>query len=61
MSAITGCAVPPEIGDCAITEEGVSAMRTCSPRMGTELFPCLAGTSCELDEEGFPICAPDAN
>lgn len=55
------CSSVPEIGDCAITEEGVSAMRTCSPRMGTELFPCLAGTSCELDEEGFPVCALDAN
>ncbi|XXX74575.1 hypothetical protein WMF30_43695 [Sorangium sp. So ce134] len=55
------CSSVPEAGDCAVTEEGVSAMRTCSPRMGIELFPCAEGTSCELDEDGWPVCALDTN
>ncbi|AUX46547.1 uncharacterized protein SOCE26_080530 [Sorangium cellulosum] len=55
------CSSVPETGDCAVTEEGVSAERFCSARMGIELFPCLEGTSCALDEDQFPVCGLDTN
>ncbi|AUX38197.1 MULTISPECIES: hypothetical protein [Sorangium] len=55
------CSFMPEVGDCAVTEEGVSATRFCSPRRGIEIFPCAEGTTCELDEEGFPVCELETN
>ncbi|WP_437578894.1 hypothetical protein [Sorangium sp. So ce887] len=55
------CSSVPEAGDCVVTEEGVSAERICSPRMGIEIFPCAVGTSCELEEDGFPVCELDTN
>ncbi|WP_437939344.1 hypothetical protein [Sorangium sp. So ce341] len=55
------CSSVPATGDCVVTEEGVSAERFCTPRMGIEIRPCLEGTSCKVGEDGIAFCEWDTN